>query len=175
MIVLKDIQMTLDPESIDRAIREVNLFESKLKPAMTHLIDRLAAKGVEIARAELIFFDDPAYRTGALSESIKYESKEGEASVIAGEGLESEYGSYAVFVEYGTGYYGPDIHDHGLAGWWYPAPWGWWTPSEGKYAGQKMAHTIGMAPRPFMMNTLHGLEDEAKVEGGRIIAEYLRE
>lgn len=174
--VLKSIRMTLDPESIENAISEVNRFRDRLQPAMVHLIDRLAEKGVEIAKAELIFFDDPAYRTGALSESVKFEHVDGAAVITAGEGLMDGYGqgSYAIYVEYGTGIYGADLNEHGLAGWWYPAPWGWWTPTTGKHAGETMAWTQGMPPRPFMANTLLDLKEEARVNGGRIVAEYLR-
>lgn len=168
--------MTLDKASIENAIKEVQLFESKLKPAMQCLIEYLASKGVEIAKAELIFFDDPPYQTGDLQNSIQYRM-EGENGIItAGEGLVDGYGagSYAVYVEYGTGIYGADINNHGFEGWWYPAPWGWWTPKKGKHAGETMAWTVGMPARPFMGRTLLDLEDEARVSGGRVIAEYIR-
>lgn len=172
MIVLKNINMTLDPDSIEAAIKEVELIEGKLKPAMQCLLDYLGEKGVEIARAELIFFDDPAYMTGALSESMKYEHEGDEVQVIAGSGLTDGNGaqSYAVYVEYGTGIYGADINNHGFEGWWYPAPWGTRTGTK----GDKLAWTNGMPPRPFMANTLHDLEEEARVNGGRIVAEYIR-
>jgi len=185
VIVLKNIDMTLDPASIERAIRIINDFEAQLKPAMQCLIDYLGAKGVEVARAELIFFNDPAYQTGALSESLKYRVLDnGDAEVTAGEGLDTKYGSYAMFVEYGTGFVGEqnpnpqaaevgyayDLNRHGAAGWYYPAPWGWVQAED----GQMLAWTQGMAPRPFMANTLHDLEDEARVAGATVIAEYLR-
>ena len=173
MIKLKKITMTLDPASIRKAIKEIEDFEKRLKPAMQCLLDYLGKKGVEIARAELIFFDDPAYYTGALSESIKYVSEKDKVIIQAGEGLTRADGqpfNYAVCVEFGTGIYGPDLNDHGLEGWFYPAPWGWY---RGK-GGKRYAWTNGMMGRPFMTNTLHDLEDEARVEGGRVIAEYLR-
>lgn len=177
MIVIKNIEMTLDPASIRNALEQIRDIESRWKPAMQGLIDYLGEKGVEIARAELIFFDRPAFETGALSESIKYESRKGEGEINAGEGLTNAMGkptNYAVFVEYGTGAYGADINEHGWGGWWYPAPYGWWTPKQGKHAGQPMAWTPGMAPRPFMQHTLNDLTDEAESNGGRIVAEYLR-
>lgn len=182
MIVLKNINMTLDPESIENAIQEVERFEMVLKPAMQCLIEYLASKGVEIARAELLWVggsntgggasgDEPieneAWETGALSESIRYEMGEGEAKIFAGEGLHNAMGdanspSYAMYVEYGNGYTKPD-------GWWYPAPWGW-----RPYMGKMYAWTKGMPPRPFMAKTLNGLRDEAEVEGTKVIAEYIR-
>jgi hypothetical protein len=179
--MLKSIKMTLDPSSIDEAIKEIELFESKLKPAMQGLIDHLAEKGVEVARASLLFLggddspvdeggdpiENPAYDTGALLESIRFETSEGMGKVIAGEGLHNAMGdpespSYAMYVEYGNGYTKPD-------GWWYPAPWGWRT-----YNGKLYAWTKGMAPRPFMGNTLNDLEQEARAHGAQIIAEYIR-
>ena len=180
-VTLKHIQMTLDPESIENAILEIENFEMHLKPAMLELIRQLAEKGVEVARAELVFFDDPAYRTGALSESVQYKLNSDNAVLTAGEGLETEYGSYAMFVEYGTGIVGAsaphpeangydyDVNSHGAHGWYYPAPWGWVEAED----GTKLAWTQGMPSRPFMYNTMRDLEVEAKVAGGRIIAEYI--
>lgn len=171
--ILKTINMTLDPRSIANAIKEIDRFQKVLKPAMQCLIEYLAEKGVEIARAELIFFDDPAFRTGALSESMKYQMEDGKAVVIAGEGLQDGYSppqSYAMYVEYGTGIYGEDVNGHGEEGWWYPAPWGTKRAAD----GTKLAWTNGMPPRPFMGNTLLDLEEEAAAMGGRVIVEYIR-
>ena len=162
--VLKNIRITLEPESISNAIEEINNFERRLKPAMTHLIDRLCAKGVEIAKATLIFFEDPAYDTGALSDSVKYEVLEDKGIISAGEGLVDGQGkgSYAIYVEYGTGIY--------YEGTKRPNGWVYYNDRIGKFV-----FTFGMAPRPFMHNTMLSLEDEAKTAGGRIIAEYLKE
>lgn len=164
--VIKHIDMTLDPDSIDRAIRQIETIRSLLYPAMMDYIGKLAEKGVEIAKAELIFFDKPAYDLGLLSESVRYEMHEHGATIVAGEGLESGYPgqSYAMFVEHGTGVFGADLNDHGWEGWTY------FNPRIGKFV-----HTVGMPPRPFMHNTYEDLIDEIKAEGGRIIAEYLRD
>ena len=145
MIVLKKIDMTLDPASIENAIREVELFEKQLKPAMQCLIDYLGEKGVEIARAQLLWVDGsdfigetsgklyiserPVYDSGDLSRSIRYGKNEnGECAVIAGEGLHNAMGdpdspSYAMYVEYGNMSAGRKNGRRG--GWWYPAPYGW--------------------------------------------------
>lgn len=183
--ILKHIEMTLDESSIERAIREVEKFKKVLKPAMECLIRYLGEKGVEIARAELIFFDDPAYMFGDLSESIKYTNEEDRAVITAGEGLMTEYGSYAMFVEFGTGYEGEnsphhplhgqvgwehDVHDHKEHGWWYPAPWGTMEADD----GTMLAWTKGMPARPFMYNTLQDLAVESEAAGCKVIAEYIR-
>lgn len=182
--ILKNIEMTLDERSIGKAIQEVNRFKEKLQPAMQCLITWLAEKGVEVAKAELIFMPGPPYMSGDLQNSILYRKIGDYAEITAGEGLITEYGSYAMFVEYGTGFIGAnhphpeadkagykyDVHKHGMRGWWYPAPWGT-IEAEG---GTKLAWTQGMASRPFMYNTLRDLEEEAEASGGRIIAEYIR-
>lgn len=165
-LVLKKIYMDLSPESIEKAIAQVNAIRDHLQPAMTQLVHYLAEKGVEIAKAHLIFFDDPAYYTGSLSESITYVQDEKGATVTAGEGLGSgadDGCSYAWFVEYGTGVFGADINGHGLAGWSYV------NPNDGRWH-----HTIGMPARPFMHNTYEDLIAEAQTAGGKVLAEYLQ-
>lgn len=172
--LIKRIHMTLSKESLERAIMEINFIRDNLHPALMYLIGKLAEKGVEIARAELIFFSDPAFDTGALSESVKYEYTDDEkaAKITAGEGCyigedPSKGGwdpstSYAMFVEYGTGMYGADVNEHGDAGWYY------YNNRSGQWV-----HTIGMAARPFMSNAYNGIIDEVEANGGRIVAEYL--
>lgn len=163
--VLRDI--TIDPfdaASVNLAVEQIKFIEDQLQPALEHLVKQLAEKGVEIAKAELIFFDQPAYDTGALSDSIKCKVNGGEAEINAGEGLTNAMGeptNYALYVEYGNGYSRP-------GGWWYPDPAGWRTIN-----GQRYSFTNGMSPRPFMQNTFEDLRTEAEAAGGRIIAEYL--
>lgn len=173
MIILKHIDIDLDAYSIMLAYHEINLFREKIAPAMLKLIEWLAENGVEIAKAELMAFDPPAYYSGELHDSIQYHLDEGDgityssyATVTAGEGLYDGEGekSYAIYVEEGTGIYGKDIHGHGVEGWWYfnvnDGHWHW---------------TNGMRPRPFMYNTFRILEDKAQTEGGYVLAEYLAE
>jgi len=167
MIVLKNITMTLDPASVARAIEAVKDFRNHLGAAMTHLIETLTEKGVEIAKAELIFFWNPAYDSGALSESIQA------AMLNEHEGVITTGVTYALFVEYGTGAVGAiqshpepngyqyDTNGHGLDGWVYRG-------SDGQFHW-----TAGMAARPFMYNTMRDLEEEAERIGGQVIAEYI--
>jgi len=167
MIVLKNIDFSLDPASIEHAIQAIIDFRNQLSAAMTELIRTLVDKGVEIARAELIFFWNPAYDTGALSESI--------ASAMLDErtGIITTGVVYALFVEYGTGIVGEiqhhpepngyqyDVNGHKLDGWIYKG-------DDGAFHW-----TAGMASRPFMYNTLKDLEREAEAIGGQVIAEYI--
>ena len=158
--------MTLDPESISNAIKQVEYIRDRIHPAMAHLINQLTEKGVEIARAELIFFDNPAYFTGELSESIRSEPcTNGVGKVIAD-------CDYAIYVECGTGY-GFDEGNalevgrsgkpmHSMMGWYY------FNERDGKFH-----YTEGMEARPFMYHTFEDLLEEAELRGGRIVAEYL--
>lgn len=167
MIVLKNINFTLDPASIEMAIQVTIDFRNHLRTAMEQLIQTLIKKGVEIAKAELIFFWNPAYDTGTLSNSIVSEM------LNEREGVVKTDVDYAMFVEYGTGIVGAiqhhpepngyqyDIHEHGIEGWVYFG-------TDGKFHT-----TAGMASRPFMYNTLRDLEEEAKAIGGQVIAEYI--
>ena len=153
--LIRDITIDLSTASIGQAIREIERIQRRIQPAMTSLINQLAKKGVEIAKAELIFFPDPAYYTGELSDSVQMKPFDGEAAYV----YTDLY--YAIFVEYGTGIFNPDSA-RGFEGW--------------VYFNNRDGHfhwTNGMAPRPFMGLTLYDLETEAKASGGRIIAEYI--
>lgn len=165
MIVLKNIEMTLDPKSIATALRMVEDLRSDLGKAMTELIRQLTEQGKEFARMELLMFNKPAYDTGALHDSIAG------AMINDSEGVVTTGVMYAAFVEYGTGIVGEtephpdpaydyDIHDHGWEGWVYGA-------------NGQFHRTAGMPARPFMYRTLRDLEDFAERNGGQIIAEYI--
>lgn len=158
---IRKIEFELTEESIDDAINQINEIRNKIQPAMINLIEELTEKGVEIAKAELIFFSPPAYDYGDLQASIrKEEYHDGCGKVIAGEGLDK---GYAVYVEYGTGIAGGEGQEgYRQTGWTY------FNDRIGKFV-----FTTGMRPRPFMHNTLRDLEDEVKAAGGRILAEYL--
>ena len=154
---IKNIDIELTPESLAKAMAQIELIQGKLQPAMTHLIEQMIEKGVEIARAELIFFDNPAFDTGALSDSI------GCGMQSESEGVVTTGAMYAVYVEYGTGEYaaGGDGRQGG---------WTYFDTRTGQFR-----HTFGMAPRPFMLNTYNDLREEIMAAGGRIVAEYLAE
>lgn len=175
--ILKTINMTLDPKSIAKAIKEVRKFQDDLKRMCMDLADKLTAEGAEIAKMQVVSLD--AVMTAELEHSIRgvyYRDKHC--------GIIFTDIPYAVYVEFGTGIVGEssphelagesgisweyDKNGHGLKGWWYPAPWGWWIPTEGKYAGEPMAWTQGMPARPFMYNTLRWLEEAAEREGIRM-------
>lgn len=201
-IVLKNIQMTLDPASIEKAIREVELLRGSLKPALDAFCDWLASYGEEVAVANIVQLG--AVSTGALMNSVK-SGREGDVwFVSAGDEnteIETRDGysitNYALFVEYGTGMIKAseihpsyrlnkmaeeynrkrnyNINKH--------------TPRNGKFevngwvfktgeAGNKdSGHfytTQGQPARPFMYNTLLDLRREAELVGGKMVAQYIR-
>ena len=170
MIVLKDIEMTLDPASVDRAIREIEAFEDKLKPAMECLINYLTEKGVEVAKAALLFiggspngwYENPAYDTGQLQDSIESVPFDGEAGYVKTDV------PYAIYVEYGTGPMG-QLKPHPLGGTYRRTKWKYYNDRIGR-----VVFTYGMGARPFMYNTFRDLEEEAETKGAKIVAEYLR-
>lgn len=194
-IVLKNIDFSLTPESIQRAIDEVRKLKEDLADALSELARILTSQGAEIASMYVVQMN--AVWTGMLAESgIQWKYDEN-----AHEGYVYSDLDYAVLVEYGTGFVGEnephpglsdsdwnnpggvsignglytdyDTNGHGEAGWWYPAEWGWWIPKEGPHAGEKMAWTQGMPSRPFMYRTFSDLIDEAETRGGTFIAQYI--
>ena len=169
MIVLKHIDMTLDPDSIQNAIKVIEDLQEELGTAMTELIRELTEQGAEFARMEIAMFERPAIDTGALSASITGEV------VNDHEGRIYTNVEYAVYVEYGTGVIGDmsghperdrlgiqyDLNGHGWDGWTY------------KGRDGKFHHTYGMESRPFMYYTLRDLEKYVEQNGGQIVAEYI--
>ena len=163
--LIRNIRMTLDPVSIGKAIAEIEEIESKIVPAMQNLIRYLTEKGVEIARAELIFFPKPAFYTGELSQSIHSIPYDGTAGYVATDC------KYAAYVEFGTGMTGqvsainPEGRDIGT---FKETGWVYFNERDGKFHW-----TSGMAARPFMYHTYLDLVEEAEAAGGGIVAEYL--
>ena len=180
--VLKTINMDLSAKSIQNAIREVEKFRKDLQNMCQELAQRLTAEGAEIARMQVVSMD--AWFTGELEASIQgvYFAEE-HCGVIYTDC------PHALFVEFGTGIVGEsgpqhpwnseyewehDTNGHGINGWWYPAPWGWWVPKKGKHAGETMAWTDGMVSRPFMYNTMVWIREAAEREGIRMFRDYAR-
>ena len=180
-ILLKHIDMTLDPESISAALKTVKDLHGWLSDALAELARYLTEeRGKEIAQMHVVQFN--AVDNGTLHDSI-----EGKYDTKAHSGKLSANVEYAAYVEFGTGIVGAeephpdaknqgwdyDRNHHGNAGWYYPSENGKWIPKEGKYKGKRMAWTKGQPARPFMYSTMLELEEIAKQEGGKIIAQYI--
>lgn len=181
-ILLKHIDMTLDPESISEALQTVKDLQGWLSDALAELARYLTEeRGKEIAQMHIA-------RLGAVDSGTLHNSIEGKYDTKAHSGTLSANVEYAVYVEFGTGIVGAtgkshpaakekgwdyDRNHHGNAGWYYPSENGKWIPKEGKYKGQRMAWTKGTAARPFLYSTMLDLEEIAKREGGQFIAQYI--
>ena len=142
--------MSLSEKSIQNAIRELRAYQNSLTYKCQLLAEKLAEKGVEIARVQIADLD--AIFTSELISSVhaEYEGSTkggGIWAVIAGT-------DHAAFVEFGTGivgqqspYPGKTIHQisDGRYGWFYQDDNGdWW-------------FTEGMPSRPFMYLTANEL------------------
>lgn len=169
--VLKTIDIDLTPASINRAIRELELFRKQLKQSMNELVQKLMDEGVTIAKTQVAALG--AFDTGELEQSIH----RGEFVPDWGVGWIVTDCPYAIFVEYGTGivgaasphpgisdgdwhdpvatykgktYYKYDSQKHGERGWVYRSD------KDGRFHW-----TQGYVSRPFMYNTLKWLEEAA--------------
>jgi len=169
--VLKRISMTLDPQSIEKAIQEVEQFKTTLENICVELVKKLIEDGVNVAR--IFVTSMGAVDTGELADSFQavYFPEEHCGVVFTD-------CPHALYVEFGTGIVGAqaeegdahplaeklgwdyDVNQHGEAGWWYPAPFGWYVPKDGD--GKALAWTKGMQPRPYMYKTFQALKEMAK-------------
>lgn len=150
------IRLSLDTDSIDSAIKEVNAYKQRMKMMFDILCSKLIAEGVQFAKDQVKMY-------GAIDTFNLHDSIEGFYDPATGIGIikcycvDNEYNfNYAQVVEFGSGV-GPsaryggeghtshvagegwarDIHHYGDKGWWYGD--GHWT--------------LGQEPRPFMYNT----------------------
>lgn len=152
----RTISFSLDPESIARAVREIEGYRIELQRKMNLLTERLVEHGVEVSKMFVRQMD--ADFTGYLESSIEgYFSPHLHAGwVMAGT-------PYAIYVEYGTGVVGEgttdfaaevgymyDVNNHGIEG------WNYYDPLTDQYW-----HTAGMVARPFMNMTGKVLDEAA--------------
>jgi len=168
--------MTLDRQSIDRAIRELQECKKQLQTALSDLAKQLTEQGVQIAKMQIASMD--AVDTGALEHSVHgaYNAQDHVGYISAGEGL-----TYAFYVEYGTGPVGEENQhpEPEKVGWEYNVgetiginprhpEWGegWWYPGD----DGKAHWTSGQPARPFMYNTLVWLEEAAEALGRKILS-----
>ena len=161
-IVLRTIEMTLDPKSIDNAITQLTLFEKHFYEAVRDLCEYLLNTGVEVAKLNLALFGSD--RSGALRDSIHrgaFDMSTGRGVITAGEGLHTKYGSYAMFVEFGTGIFNENGGGR-------ETPWVYYDDYFGRFVW-----TRGQPAKPFMHETLNEMAEIAEKEGGRIIAAYM--
>lgn len=181
--VLKRIEFTLDPESIEAAAREIEKIADQLRNAMRALVERLMEEGVSHAKIEIATLN--AVDTGSLMASIgmgAYDPQTRTGVVYAG-------GYHAFYVEFGTGVVGAGSPHPGIAsgeigsfsvmgengntytkyGTYKHKNDGWvYMNDKGQFRWTK-----GYEARPFMYNTFKHLEQIAPREGADIIASYV--
>lgn len=169
----KVIQMTLSEKSIQDAIKQLRDYQNSLEYKCSLLAQKLAERGVEIARMQIVSLD--AVFKSDLIDSIQAEYKgkvDGGSvcAVVAGT-------DHAVFVEFGTGIIGSESPYPGKlpdgVSWQYASGktirqlvdgrYGWFYPGD----DGKWYFTEGMPSRPFMYNT--------SLELQRIVVEVAKE
>jgi len=143
---MKKIKMTLDPKSLQAAIKEVEQYKKDFEKKVNYALHLIVEKGVEIAK-ELVPVD-----FGDLRESI-----EGRVENNKGYVYTTMY--YAPFVEFGFGVVGArnphpeisinyDVNNHGDDGWIY------FDNKRCEFRWSK-----GQPSKPFMWNTARQLEE----------------
>lgn len=169
----KVISMTLSEKSIQNAIKQLRDYQNSLEHKCSLLAQKLAERGVEIARAQV--YDLDAVFTTELFNSIHSEYKgqiDGGSvwAVVAGT-------DHALFVEFGSGIIGSESPYPGKlpdgVSWQYASGktirqladgrYGWFYPGD----DGKWYFTDGMPSRPFMYNT--------SLELQRIVVEVAKE
>ena len=154
--VLKTIECSLTPSSINKAIREINRFKKQIQAWTDDLVRKLVEDGITVAKMNVMHMN--AVFTGQLEESIQGvffpEEKMGVIFTDV---------PYALFVEYGTGFMGAGTnvsplpegyeHDYNHHG---PAGWVYFLTTDGI---NKFCWTNGMVARPYMYETLKWLEE----------------
>lgn len=154
----KVIKMELSQKSIQNAIQELRSYQNSLEYKCRLLAEKLAEKGVEIARVQVADLD--AIFTGELIQSIhsEYQGSVKDGAIFAVV-VDS---SHAAFVEFGTGIVGqespyPGELPDGVT-WEYASGktirqladgrYGWFYNRDGQWY-----FTEGMPSRPFMYYT----------------------
>lgn len=153
--MVKVINMSLSPHSIDKAIEELNAYQKNIDFKINELCRRLAEMGavnVSLGYARAIYNGQKD-----ISVTVK-EIPNGYAIVASGEDvLLVEFGAGATY-----GYGHPQASKHGMGPGTYPDgkghwndPNGWWIPKE---AGG--GHTYGNPPNPVMYETAKELRNK---------------
>lgn len=161
---MKRIVVTLDPASIDRAIKEINDFKKWLVEKTSLFLEELAREGAEIAGLK---FATAAY-DGTRDVSVTWEKRDDKRVAIVA------VGSSALFIEFGSGITYPDSHPEGAStgmvhGSWSEGPEGkghWDDPNGWYYAHglKSMGNPAGMC----MYETVRELESKVEEIARRV-------
>lgn len=166
---MRNIQINvLDPQSVDRAIKELDNYRREIEQKTTELAQRLTDLGAEIVRIKIVGLG--AYDTGDLLSGVN-----GYYSPMLNSGFITVTSDHVAFVEFGTGVsLGNSLHPNAeylaKAGWNYGVGEHIFTTKDGRIGwiyptdGGEFRFTEGMGSRPFMYETALELERQyAKV------------
>lgn len=158
------IQVRLDPQSIDKAIKDLIKFQKEIEEKIRQLIQRLVELGANVARVKIV--EMGAYYSGELLSGVG-----GYYSPSLNAGWVKVTSDHAAFVEFGTGVVGQsNPHKNGeylaKASWAYATGRtifttkggrvGWFYPTD----NNEYRFTEGMKSRPFMYETALELQRE---------------
>lgn len=163
----KVIRCTLSPDSIDKAIAELERYKNDLKRKCNTLARRLAEMGA--LKASMIYSTAVYDGTNDITISVV---RRGKGYVIKANGQSVLFVEFGAGVTYGYGH--PMASELGYGAGTYPGkghwnnPQGWWYPTDNagdsvkvsKKSGQAYAHTYGNPPNMAMYNTAKDLRDE---------------
>ena len=195
-----EINITLDPASISKAILKISMIQAGLNRAVKAMYDYLLTEGVTIARMEIVRLCNADRMSGDLWMSVKSSPEfvfdestgTGKAYITAGEGLKtgSDGMSYAVYVEFGTGAYSEERQKQEASSKRSVTSWGAALKLPGKtkqpetklesvkpwrFQGKdgKWYTTVGQRPKPFMRNTKYELWQRAQKKWTELLNQYL--
>lgn len=161
---MKTIMVTLDPTSIENAIKEINEYRKEVERKTKMLVQRLTDLGASIARIKIA--DMGAVYSGELLSGVG-----GYFSPILNAGFVKVTSDHVAFVEFGTGVVGQQSpHTNGeylaKAAWAYGSGSKIFTTKNGKVGwiyptdDGEFRFTEGMRSRPFMYQTALELQKE---------------
>lgn len=160
---MRNIQVNiLDPQGVDRAIKEINKYKKEVENKTVALVQRLTDLGANIVRAKIV--EMGAYATGELLSGV-----DGYFSPALNAGFVRVTSDHVAFVEFGTGVVGQqNPHKNkeylSLASWGYATGSKIFTTKDGKVGwiyptdDGGFRFTEGMPSRPFMYETALELE-----------------
>lgn len=154
---MRTIQVKLDPQSIENAIREITEYRKEVERKAKTLVKRLTDYGVDIARIKIV-------NLGAVYSGELLSGVDGYFSPLLNAGYVKVASDHVAFVEFGTGVVGQQSpHTNGeylsKAAWGYATGQKIFTTKNGRVGwiyptdDGGFRFTEGMKSRPFMYQT----------------------